>query len=90
MFDSLLGPEKTHLIDILPVLQYLQFTKYNIELTFSQENFLVLKIKLTAFGTIDGSILAKRERHSDKAAEIEDGKVLNRITIFVVIEFIDQ
>ena len=44
--------------------------------------------------TIDGSILAKRERRFDKAAEIEEitsyGRVLNRITTFVVIEFIDQ
>jgi hypothetical protein len=31
-----------------------------------------LKIKLTTFVTIDGSILAKRERLSDKAAEIEE------------------
>jgi hypothetical protein len=31
-----------------------------------------LNIKLTTFVTIDGSILAKRERRSDKAAEIEE------------------
>ena len=28
--------------------------------------------KLTTFVTVDGSILAKREQRSDKAAEIED------------------
>ena len=33
---------------------------------------LGLEEKLTTLVTIDGSILAKRERHSDKAAEMED------------------
>ena len=71
MFDSLLGPEKSTL-DWYSVLHYLQFKNHNIKLTCSQQNFLVLKIKLTTFVTIDGSILAKRERRSEKAAEIED------------------
>ena len=70
MFDSLLGPEKSTL-DWYSVLQYLQFTNYDIKLTCSQQNFLVLNIKLSTFLTIDGSILAKRERRSDMAAELK-------------------
>jgi hypothetical protein len=34
--------------------------------------FTAKLLGLTTFVTIDGSILAKRERRSDKAAEIEE------------------
>ena len=61
MFDSLLGTEKST-FDWCSVLQYLQFTNYNIKLTHLQQNFLVLKIKAThnlCVNSWPGSILAR-------------------------------